>query len=91
MKCDSVVWKINTDISAEHQYLSTPQENHTTLKYCSYNKVLSHDYLFAVTESLIQHTEENHVPTVDLKPPLLSVCQHTLIYFIASMNVKAAE
>jgi hypothetical protein len=54
-------------------YRTASQENHTTLRYSSYNKVLSHYYLFAVTGSLIWHTEENHVPTVDLKPPLLSV------------------
>ena len=47
---------------------STPQENHT-LRYCSYKKVLSHYYLFAVTGSLIWHTKENHVPNVDLKSP----------------------
>jgi hypothetical protein len=39
----------------------------------SYNKVLSHNYLFAVTGSLIWHNEENHVPNVDLKPPLFSL------------------
>jgi hypothetical protein len=35
--------------------------------------VLIHYYLFAVTGSLIWHTKENHVPTVDLKPPLISL------------------
>jgi hypothetical protein len=32
--------------------------------------VLSQYYLFAVTGSLIWHTKENHVPTVDLKTTL---------------------
>ena len=48
---------------------TVPQENHKTLRYCIYKKVLSHYYLFAVTGSLIWHTKENHAPKVDLKSP----------------------
>ena len=54
-------------------YSTASQKNHTALSYCSYNKVLSHYYFFAVTGSLIWHTKENHAPNVDLKPPLLSI------------------
>jgi len=40
-KCDSVVWKISTDISAEHQYLSTAQ----------YHRRITQHYGIAVKES----------------------------------------
>ena len=54
-------------------YCSTAsQKNHTTLSYFIYNKVLNHNSLFAVKGPIIWHTEENRVPNVDLKPPLLS-------------------
>jgi hypothetical protein len=44
-------------------YCTASQKNHTTLSYFCYNKVLSHNYWFAVKGPLIYHTE----------PPLLSV------------------
>ena len=54
-------------------YCSTAsQKNHTMLSYFSYNKLLSHNSLFAMKGPINWHTEENRVPNVDLKPPLLS-------------------